>query len=332
MKVNISESRLLELLLDNTISFEDIDKQDKSVFIKNHAAKLLIESFKDKNFNNLEILFDNKEIQTVFLEEVKKIVESANINYLETLPENNVVTEFVWSMSRQDIAIKEKFFKAINKVVLNNSDQMIKLFNIRVGQSNSSFRKYQPIGLSYLRMIDEDVNVLIDKNIVSIDLFSPNTKDTIAHCLYQYSFITNKIIIEKIEKERNLIDFLLDKNDMGQTAIEKLCSDLRVRNIETIEYLFTEKVEIKKFEKDFLNYILKCSNIIKNKQTKKVIKERILESLELLFNMDSLQSDNNIKEYIAKNITNKCDKEVHYLWLSAKLQPKGMIENKKPKI
>lgn len=332
MKINITEEHILQLFLDNKISLDDIDIQDRKNFINNNANRLLKDGFKNKNFKQLEILFSVKEIQDIFFKEINSLVKTANINYIENLPQNNFITDFIWSMSRQDFAEKKSFFRQINVLVLEHKEEMKDFFALRTSETNSGFRKYQPLGLFYLRVVDMDVELLLNKDIISVDLFSPNTKDTIGHCLYQYSFETNQIIIDKIEKKQNLVDFLCDKNDSDHTPIDKLCSDLRNRNIDTLEYLFLEKLDIKVFKKDFLNYVIKCSNILKNKQTKLIIRERIFQSLDVLFNMGTLQSDSELKQEVGKTLSNKCEKEIHYLWLSAKLQPKGILEKKKPKI
>lgn len=332
MKINLTQEQVLTLYLENQISLEDIDIEDRTNFIVSNANKLLIEAFINKDFKQLEILFKIKEIELIFFKEIKLLIQTAKSNYLENLPENNFITEFVWSMSRQDFAEKRQFFQDVNNLVLNHNEEMKDFFALSVGEGNSGFRKYQPFGLFYLRVIDKDVNVLLENNIIAIDLFSPNTKDTIGHCFYQYSFETNKVIIANIEKVKNLSDFLIAKNELGITSLDKLCSDLRTKNITTLEYLFLEKLELKLFKKEFLNYIIKCSHVIGNKQAKKATKERIFQSLNLLFNMESLQSDRELKEEVAKTISNKTETGIQYLWLNAKLQPKGVVEKKINKI
>lgn len=332
MKINLTQEQVLNFYLENKIFLEDIEIEDRTIFINNNAHKLLLDNFKNKNFKQLENLFKVEEIKVIFFKEIKLLVQSAEINYLEKLPENNFITYFIWSMSRQDFSEKKQFFKDINNLVMDHKEVMREFFALRVGEGNSGFHKYQTFGLFYLRVIDTGVNLLLDENIISIDIYSPNTKDTIGHCFYQYSFETNKVIIESIEKKKNLSDFLISKNELGLNCIDKLFSDLRTKNIATLEYLFLEKLEIVIFKKEFLNYIVKCSHVIRNKQAKNSIKERMFQSLNLLFNMDSLQSNNEIKEEVAKTISNKTGAEIHYLWLNAKIKPKGITENKINKI
>ena len=199
-------------------------------------------------------------------------------------------------------------------------------FKLRIGEMYSTFPKNEPIGLFFLRVVDSRVEDLLDKEIISIKSFNPIDLDTIAHYMYQYSFETNKILIGKLNFK---ID-LKDKNKLGNTPMNNLMSDLRAKNIMTLTYLFDEKIEIVDFKKDFLNYIVKCAGILRNQKVKTTIRESIISSLEILFNSNQIQLNEDLKLDIGKTLSNKVGLEIQYIWLNAKLTPKEKI--KSPKI
>jgi hypothetical protein len=107
-----------------------------------------------------------------------------------------------------------------------------------------------------------------------------------------------------------------------------MINDLRERNIQILEYLFTEKLNIELYKKEFINYIIKGSNILKNHQTKPVLRESIFNTFKVLFNLTQLQENENLKQEIGKNLASKATKEIQYLWLTAKLPTKGIKEKK----
>lgn len=328
MKINLTKEQILVLVLEHKINIHDIDDKDRSQFINQYAMTLLNEAFKKADFKNLESLFDIEEVKNKFMNEIKTFNNLANISYLDKLPKNNIIADFILSMSRQNHEEKKDFFQKIVPLLFEYKEDMTKFFQIRIGENTSSFPQGQPIGLFFLRVLDKDIQNLLDQNIISMKLFSPKTKDTIGHYMYQYTFENNKTILERFE---NLSNSLKDKNHLNETPIDKLISDLRERNIQTLEYLFSEKLEISLYKAEFLKYVIKASNIFKNKQTKPALKEKLFNTLEVLFNLPQLQSNEKFKEEVAKNLANKCPVEIQYLWLNAKLPAKG-LEIKKPKI
>lgn len=329
MKLNINENQVLELLLNNQILLENIDKSDRDNFIDKNYYKILETSFKNKNYKQLAELLDNQQINKSFIQEIKTFTQLAELNYISKLPENNIISTFILEMNRQNFEDDKKlFFQKIIPLILQNKEEMKKFFAIKIGEAFSSIPKGQPIGLCILRVINENIDEMIKEDILPITLFNNQTKDTMAHCLHQYSFENSKIIIENFP-DLNLA--LKDKNEVGHNAIDKLSSDLRERNVKLIEYLFIEKLDIQLYKNEFINYIIKSSNILKNKQTKPSIRERAFSSLEVLFNLPQLQTNNILKELVAQNLAKKCTPEIQYLWLSAKLPVKGE-DLKRPKI
>lgn len=78
-----------------------------------------------------------------------------------------------------------------------------------------------------------------------------------------------------------------------------------------------------------INYVVKGANILRNKQTKQSLRDRVIESLEKLFNLENIQNNEELKKEIAQNIVNKVTPEIHYLWLNAKLGNKPSIKKSK---
>lgn len=328
MKINLTKEQILALVLEHKINLQDIEETDRPQFIEQYAITLLNETFNKSDFKNLESLFEIKEIQSKFMNEIRTFNNLATISYLEKLPQNNIISNFILTMSRQNHEDKKDFFHKIVTLLFENKEDMTKFFQIRLGENTSAFPQGQPIGLFFLRVLDKEIEELLDQNIISMKLFSPKTKDTIGHYMYQYTFENNKTIIERFE---NLNESLKDKNQLNETPMDKLISDLREKNIQTLEYLFSEKLELSLYKNEFLKYIIKASNIFKNKQTKPALREKLFNTLEILFNLPQLQNNEQFKEEVAKNLANKSPVEIQYLWLSARLPAKG-IEIKKPKI
>lgn len=328
MKLNINEIQILKLILDNLIELDNIEPIDREKFIKNNADIILLESFKNKNFKQLEILFENKQIQDVFVNKIKQFNSLAELNYIEQLPENNIISYFILEMTRQNYEEKEVFFNKLVPIILNNKKEMTEFFSIKTGTAQAGFIKGSPIGFFILRVINTQIEKLLEEKIISTDLYNLISQDTLVHSLHQYSFENSKIIIEQLT-DVNVA--LKDKNNVGHNPIDKLSSDLRERNVKTIEYLFSEKLDMALYKKELIDYIVKSSNILKNKQTKPSLRQRAFDSLNVIFNLPQLQSNENLKESIAKNLAHKCTPEVQYLWLSAKMPNKG--DNiKRPKI
>lgn len=328
MKLNINEKKMLQFFLENQIKLEDIDYLDRKDFINNNGVIILHEAFKNKNFEQLELLLENKQIKNLFIKEITLFTSLAELNFIAKLPENNIISIFILEMNRQNFEYKKDFFEKIVNFILEYKEEMKSFFAIKTGEALPSFPKGQPIGLCILRVINDNIEVLIKEKIIPISLYNSIIKDTMAHSLYQYSFENNKVIINNLE---NLDNSLKDKNIDGKTPLDNLMNDLREKNINTIEYLFSEKLDIAQYKNELINYIIKCSNILRNKQSKDSLKDRVFKSLDKIFNLEELQSNLILKETIAKAISQKSLKEVQYLWLSAKLPAKNIL-NKMSKI
>lgn len=328
MKLNISENKILELFLSNQITLENIESSDREIFINNNGIKLLNEAFKNKSYNQLEILLKNQQVKDIFIKEIKSFNNLSELNFISKLPENNIVSMFILEMTRENFEYKKDFFTQMIPIFLENKETMKSFFAIKTGETLASFPKGQPIGLLILRVINSNIEELISESIIPMSLYNNMSKDTIAHCLFQYSFENNKVIVEHFS---DLDLALKDKNELGHNALDKLSADLRERNVKTIEYLFTEKLDLELYKNEFMNYIIKSSNILKNKNTKNALRERAFSSLKNLFNLPQLQSNETFKELIAQNLAQKCSPDVQYLWLSAKLPTKGQ-DIKRPKI
>lgn len=322
MKINISKEKLLDLILNNKISLNEIDNRDREEFIKQYGASLLLNAFK-VDYTQLESLFFYDDIKKIFLSYIKGAISSAEISYVDSLSE--MMNCFVLLMSRQNIEDKQNFFNVITDFCLENPIEMTRFFNLRTNITASGFEKDIPIGMYYLRVADTNVDKLLDSNIISKNLFSLTKKTTLIHYLHLYPYKTSKYLIDSID----LNSTLKDKDSLTHTPLDNLISDLRFKNIDLIDYLFKEKLEINLFKKEFITYVVKGANILKNKQTKQSLKDRVIDSLECLFNLEKIQNNEELKKEIAKNISNKVTPEIHYLWLNAKLGSKPIIKKLK---
>lgn len=323
MKLNLDKEKVLNLVLNSTVELEEIDSKDKVEFINLFGDTLLESAFKNKQYKQLEQLFQNEIIRKNFLNQIKKTISEANISYIENL--TGVINLFVLEMSRQNIEEKQNFFNIMTEFCLENPIEMRKFFNLRSNTVASGFENDIPFGMYYLRVAEKDMKELFDKNIISKNLFSLKKKTTLIHYLHYYPYETSKYIIDNVD----LTSALKDRDNLTHTPLENLISDLRVKNIEIIDYLFVHKLDLNFFKKELISYIVKGSNILKNKQTKQSLRDRVLESLENIFNLEKIQSNDNLKQEIAKNIANKIVPEIHYLWLNAKFSEKPVVKRLK---
>lgn len=328
MIINLTEQKVLNLIINYDINIEDIAISERKNFLENQGSNLLLHYFKQNHSSEVAKILNYEPIEDLFMKEIRSFNNLADINYIESLPENSFITYFIGWMSKQNALDKENCFDKIYPLLTKYKEDFKKFFNIRLGEDKSSFPKGQPIGLFFLRVFDKPIDTLLDSGVISVDLFSPITNDTLAHYLSQYSFNVSKSIIDKIE---NLTYFLQDKNQLGKTGIDKLMSDLRERNIQTIEYLFSQKIDISIFQNEFFSYVIKGSNVLKNIQTRNIVKENILKSFTVLFSLPQIQNNVELKQSLAKKIAQHAPIEIQYLWLNAKLPPKG-IEEKRLKI
>lgn len=333
MLINLSEQKIVDLMINDMISIEDIDISERTAFIKNKGSFLLFHYFKENKSYLIEKLLEYQTIEDVFIEEVRSFNKLASINYVEKLPENSFITHFILSMSKQNSLTKQDVFNKIYPLVIKYKEDFQQFFKIRLGENSSAFIKGQPIGMFFLRVFDREIEDVLNEGVIDLNLFSITTKDTLAHYLHQYSFEVNKSIIDKIYNDKlyNHEDFFKDKNNIGHTGIDKLNNDLRERNIQTLEYLFSNKLDLNIYKNEFLNYVMKSANILKNTQTKQSMKDRVLVSLNTLFNLPQLQNNALLKKCVAEKIANNGSVEIHYVWLQAKFPEKG-IEEKRPKI
>lgn len=328
MIINISEKKIVSLILNDGLEVEDIAQNERNIFLKNHGNSLMLHYFNQNNSSELAKLLDYEPIEDLLIKEVRSFNSIANINYIESLPENSVMTYFIWSMSKQNAFNKENFFNKIYPLLTKYKSDFKKFFSIRLGEEKSSFPKGQPIGMFFLRVLDKQIDSVLDSGVISLDLFSPITNDTLAHNLHGYNYEVSKAIIDRVT---DIDQFFKDKNKTQHTGIDKLMNDLRERNIQTLEYLFSEILDLNNYQKDFMNYVVKSANVLKNSQTSQALKDRLLLSLNNLFNLPKLQNDVAFKPRLAEKIASIGSVEIHYLWLNAKFPEKG-IEEKRLKI
>lgn len=333
ININLTPTQIIKLFQDKEITLDNLDEINKKKFISSSANELLKNSSENKDFIQLENLFENKEIKNTFVKEVDLIVKSAELSYLDNLPEDSFVNFFVYDMTIQNFKFKKDFYEKITPLIIENSELMEKFFKIRLRMKNKqvvTFDPCQPLGLHFLRVVDnkEHLEQLFEKNILSPDLFNMNSKKTMAHCMSQYSFEANKVILDNIS---NLSIALKDKCIESKTPLDLLSANMREHNINTLEHIFLNKIEIKEFKKDFFNCIVRYSKFLSNENNSDTLKNKILNSLTNILNSDQIQSDNVLKEEVAKVIGTQCSNEIHYLWLNAKLK---LVDNnfKKSKI
>lgn len=320
MKINISKEKLLDLILNDKISLNEIESEDKKEFITQYGSLLLLNAFKNNEYQQLEYLLSEEQIRKKFLSYIKGTISSAEISYVDNLSE--IMNFFILSMSRQNIQEKQNFFNVITEFCLENPIEMTRFFNLRTNITWAGFEKDIPIGMHYLKVAEKNVNKLLDLNIISKNLFSLTKKTTLIHYLHLYPYETSKYLIDNID----LNSTLKDRDDLNHTPLDNLISDLRVKNVDLITYLFKEKIEIDLFKKEFITYVVKSANILRNKQTKQSLRDNIMKSLEDLFNFDEIQNNEELKQNIAKNICQKVTPEIQYLWLNAKLKGKPVVK------
>lgn len=127
MKINISKEKLLDLILNDKISLNEIESEDKKEFITQYGSSLLLNAFKNNEYQQLEYLLSEEQIKENFLSYIKGTISSAEISYVDNLSE--IMNFFILSMSRQNIQEKQNFFNVITEFCLENPIEMTRFFN-----------------------------------------------------------------------------------------------------------------------------------------------------------------------------------------------------------
>jgi len=250
-----------EKILENIINYDNIDKDDDYIFIKNISILFNILKTREDYYNILSTSFNK----------IKKISSEQDIKELITYLNSKYENSLFNKKSRDDNSSVNKRY--IIRDVLNKNKDIVYLNIIKKtidGYFNKTTNKLDLDSLELLlNLIREDkIDEVVDLLDLSFEDFNDN--DLKNHC---YKMLVNSIISNKQAKEKHLCS--LSCANLSPLTCPKV-NDIYKRNIEDYDFI---KSGYQVFhEDDNGRYILDsfvvtdCDYYYKAKEKKKVLK------------------------------------------------------------